>query len=249
VNETMQVNGWLQSDRAALPTLHSNSMKSLFSTVILLAVSLPILAENRVIDLSSADTKATNVAMRLTDISGQSALVVTKDAAIAEVDEPTFVELVGSDFKDGVIEVKVMSKLLADAPDFARGFIGVAFRINEDSSQFEGIYVRPTNSRAEDQRRRNATIQYFSYPDFKFDRLRRETPGQYESYVDIGLEEWITLKIEVKDERARLYVNGNQQPSLIVNDLKHGAGSTGNVGLWVDVGTEGYFTDLKIQRE
>jgi len=223
--------------------------KSLFLIVIVLAASLTIFAGNRVIDVSNAETRATNVAMRVTEISGQSALVVTKDAAITEFDEPTFVELVGSDFKNGVIEVKVMSKLLADAPDFARGFIGVAFRINEDSSQFEGIYLRPTNGRAEDQRRRNATIQYFSYPDFKFDRLRREAPGQYESYVDIGLEEWITLKIEVKDERARLYVNGSQQPSLIVNDLKHGAGSAGNVGLWVDVGTEGYFTDLKIQRE
>jgi len=224
-------------------------MKPFFLTVILLAASLPIFAQNRVMDWSNADTKATNVAMRVTDISGQSVLVVTKDPAITEVDEPTFVELVGSDFRNGVIEVKVMSKLLADAPDFARGFIGVAFRINADSSQFESIYVRPTNGRAEDQRRRNATIQYFSYPDFKFDRLRREAPGQYESYVDIGLEEWISLKIEVRDEKARLYVNGNQQPSLIVNDLKHGTGAAGNVGLWVDIGTEGYFTDLTIRRE
>jgi len=67
--------------------------------------------------------------------------------------------------------------------------------------------------------------------------------------VDIGLEEWISLKIEVQGETARLYINGHQQPSLIVNDLKHGAGAAGNVGLWVDVGTEGYFTDLEIRRK
>jgi len=224
-------------------------MKSFFLIFAILATSLPILAGNGDVDLSNAETKATNVAMRATEISGQSVVIVTKDASITAFDEPTFVELVGSHFKNGVIEVKVMSKLLEDAPDFARGFIGVAFRINEDSSQFEGIYVRPTNGRADDQLRRNGTIQYFSYPDFKFDRLRRETPGKYESYVDIGLEEWISLKIEVKDEKARLYVNGNQQPSLIVNDLKHGTGSAGNVGFWVDIGTEGYFTDLKIRRE
>jgi hypothetical protein len=33
---------------------------------------------------------------------------------------------------------------------------------------------------------------------------------------------------------------------LIVNDLKHGADQSGAIGLWVDVGTEGYFTDLRV---
>jgi hypothetical protein len=41
-------------------------------------------------------------------------------------------------------------------------------------------------------------------------------------------------------------LNDNPQPSLIVSDLKHGADLSGSVGLFVDVGTEGYFTDLKI---
>ncbi len=226
-----------------------HSMKLPLLTAILLASSIPTFAENQTIDLSTATTKATNVAMKPVEISGQRVLVVTKDPAITAFDEPTFVKLAGRDFKNGTIEVKVMSKLLKDAPDFARGFIGLAFRINEDNSKFECIYVRPTNGRAEAQLRRNRTVQYFSYPDFKFDRLRKEAAGEYETYVDIGLDEWISLKIEVKDEKARLYVNGSKQPVLIVNDLKQGAGSAGDVGLWVDVGTEGYFTDLRIQPE
>ena len=44
----------------------------------------------------------------------------------------------------------------------------------------------------------------------------------------------------------RLFINDNKQPSLIVNDLKHGATTSGAIGLWVEVGTEGYFADLKI---
>jgi hypothetical protein len=136
---------------------------------------------------------------------------------------------------------------LEDAPDFARGFIGIAFRIDESNSNFECIYIRPTNGRAEDQLRRNRSTQYFSYPDFKFDRLRNESFGIYESYADMGLNEWITLKIEVKNEKAKLYLNGREHPVLIVNDLKHGANASGAVGLWVDVGTEGHFIDLKIE--
>ena len=63
----------------------------------------------------------------------------------------------------------------------------------------------------------------------------------------MGLNEWI--KIEVKDKQARLFINDNKQPSLIVNDLKHGDNSTGTIGLWVDIGTEGFFTDLKISKD
>ena len=95
--------------------------------------------------------------------------------------------------------------------------------------------------------RRNRSTQYFSYPDFKFDRLRKEASGVYESYADMGLNEWITIKIEVTNETAKLYLNGREQPVLIVNDLKQGATASGGVGLWVDVGTEGHFTDLSIE--
>jgi len=45
---------------------------------------------------------------------------------------------------------------------------------------------------------------------------------------------------------TRKTVNDNKQPSLIVNDLKYGTNSPGAIGLWVDVGTEGFFSDLKV---
>jgi hypothetical protein len=59
------------------------------------------------------------------------------------------------------------------------------------------------------------------------------------------MNKWITLRIEVKDAVAKLYLNNNKQPSLIVTDLKHGANLSGTLGLWVDIGTEGFFKDLK----
>ncbi|MFN8384044.1 MAG: hypothetical protein U0V02_19065 [Anaerolineales bacterium] len=195
----------------------------------------------------NTDLDSVNTFVKIEQVEGKEVVRVTKDPKVQAVDEPTFAKLIDSDFKNGIIEVTVLSDLLEDAPDFARGFIGIAFRIDENNSKFEGIYVRPTNGRADDQLRRNRSTQYFSYPDFKFDRLREETPGKYESYADMGLNERIKLKIEVKGEKAKLYLSGNSQPVLVVNDLKHGADHSGGVGLWVDIGTDGYFTDLRIE--
>ena len=65
----------------------------------------------------------------------------------------------------------------------------------------------------------------------------------------MGLNEWIKLKIEVRGEKAKLYLNGNSQPVLVVNYLKHGANGSGGIGLWVEVGTDGYFTDLRIEND
>ena len=198
------------------------------------------------LSLSKDIIEPCQVSCSFTDWDNLPVLKVFKDPSILPVDEPTFAKVKGIDFRDGVIEVKVLSRLLNDAPDYARGFIGIAFRISEDNSRFESIYIRPTNGRAEAQVRRNRAIQYFSYPNYKFDRLRKESPEIYESYADMGLDEWITLKIVVNGTMAKLYLNDNHEPSLIVNDLKHGAIHSGNIGLWVDVGTEGYFKDLKI---
>ena len=195
------------------------------------------------------DLEANLVYMSLEKLNGKQVVKVTQDSMLKAAGEPSFVKIKGVDLKDGVIEVKVLSRLLKNAPPTARGFIGVAFHIDSLNSKFESIYLRPTNGRAEDQLRRNHSIQYFSYPDHKFDRLRKEAEGVYESYADMGLNEWITMRIEVKGKQARLFLNDNKQPSLIVNDLKLGDNLSGAIGLWVDNGTEGYFTDLKIRKQ
>lgn len=161
------------------------------------------------------------------------------------VDEPTFVKLKGINLENGIVEVKVLSRILPTAPALARGFIGLAFRINSDNSAFESIYLRPTNGRANDQFRRNHTIQYFAYPEYKFDRLRAESKGEYETYADIGLDEWITVRIEFKEKNATLYLNDQEAPAFLVNGML-GSTTSGSIGLWVDIGTEGYFKDLKV---
>jgi len=146
--------------------------------------------------------------------------------------------------RDGTIEVDLAGQPAAGAGEGARGFIGVAFRIQSDRS-YEYIYLRPTNGRAEDQVRRNHSTQYASFPSFDFARSRQEAPGKYESYVDLEPGVWTKYKIEIEGRKALLYVNGADQPCLIVNDLKLEP-RAGNIALWVGPGTEGYFSNLKI---
>lgn len=161
-------------------------------------------------------------------------------------DCPNFALVDGLDFGDGTIEIELAGQPLPDAPAEARGFVGVAFRVAPDLARFECIYLRPTNGRAPVQLRRNRSVQYFSYPDHKFDRLRAEAPGEYETYVDLVPGAWTRFRLEVAGATARLYVHGAGQPTLIVNDLKHGADLRGAVGLYVDRGTEGFFHNLRV---
>lgn len=153
------------------------------------------------------------------------------------------------DFHNGTIEAMVSGQPLASAGSTARGFVGIAFRAASDASKMEVFYLRPTNGRADDQLRRNHSSQYISIPGYPWEKLRKETPGMYESYVDIQPAEWIKIKIVVKDETARMYVNGASQPTLIVNDLKQGKDLRGSIGLWIGPGTSGHFADVNIIKE
>jgi hypothetical protein len=134
----------------------------------------------------------------------------------------------------------------ATAAEGARGFVGIAFRVASDPSRYEAIYIRPTNGRADDQLRRNHSVQYISQPEYPWYRLRTETPGQYESYADMAAGQWIRCRIVVSGTHAELFLGSQDQPSLIVNDLKHGDGS-GAIALWIGPGTVAHFADLRVR--
>lgn len=164
------------------------------------------------------------------------------------VDGPTFIKVKGLDFVNGTIEVKVLSRIQDPSPfEMARGFIGLAFRINESISSFEAIYLRPSLGRARNQFSRNHSIQYFSYPDFKFDTLRKSSPGMYETAAPIALNEWITMRIEINGQQVELFLNNSKYSNFIVDKMK-GNNNSGGIALWVDIGTIGYFKDLKITK-
>ena len=207
------------------------------------ALCVPMLLAVPLAAQSADRLAAKNVSITQTNYKGRSAIQVI---AVPEAPNAASYAVVKDEsFRDGTIEVDLAGQPAAGAALLgARGFIGIAFRLQGDGA-YEYIYLRPTNGRADDQVRRNHSTQYSSHPDFDFARSRQEAPEKYESYVDLLPGVWTKYKIEVEGRKARLYVNGAEQPCLIVNDLKREP-RDGGVALWVGPGTEGYFSNLKI---
>jgi hypothetical protein len=155
----------------------------------------------------------------------------------------------GLEFDNGIIEAEIAGAPMAGAFAGARGFVGLAFRLQSDMRTYDAFYLRPTNGRADDQVRRNHSAQYISHPDWTWSRFRKETPEKYESYVDLVPGEWTKIKIDVRGPQARLFVHDQPQPTLIVNDLKTGANAKGAVALWLDIGTVAHFRNLTVTRQ
>jgi len=208
--------------------------------LILLAQALPLTPDSvtPVGIKAEAATHQGQQCLRLAEIPGQEAQGPEAGIAIIK----------NTSFRNGTISLEVASTLGPGAAAAARGFIGLAFRIQADNSKYEYIYLRPTNGRADDQVRRNHSIQYSSHPDFPWQRLRKEFPEMYESYVDLEPDVWTKMKIVVKGARAELYVHGNTQPNLIVKDLKIPEAS-GSIALWIGPGTVGHFRNLTVTAE
>ena len=204
--------------------------------VLLLLLAVPVAAQ------STDRLEGKNVSIAQTNYKGRGAVQV-----VAAPDAPnaaSYAVVKGASFRDGTIEVDLAGQPAAGAGAGARGFIGIAFRL-QGNGAYEYIYLRPTNGRADDQVRRNHSTQYSSHPDFDFARSRHEAPEKYESYVDLEHGVWTKYRIEVEGRKARLYVHGAEQPCLIVNDLKLEP-REGGVALWVGPGTEGYFSNLRV---
>lgn len=199
------------------------------------------------LDLNTENFKAVHTAIENVVVDGEMTLRVVKAEKIMEFDENTYAKLLDTPFHNGTIEVKMLSRLLPDAPDFARGFIGIAYRISDDDTKFESFYVRPTNGRCDDPIRKAHGCQYFSYPKYTFAYFRERNITKYEAPVnDLGLDEWITLKAVITEEQAQFYVNDMNTPILCVNEMLHGANLKGSLGFFVDIGTEAFFKDLCI---
>jgi len=175
-----------------------------------------------------------------------TASVRQQRAAAGQLDAETLALVEGVEFSSGVIEAEIAGVPAPGAGEGARGFVGIAFRLQPDMRTYDAFYLRATNGRAEDQERRNHAAQYIAHPDWPWFRLRRETPSRYESYIDLVPDEWTRVRIEVRGDKARLYVHGQQQPTLIVNDVKSGANGRGGIALWIGPGTVAHFRNLTV---
>ena len=188
-----------------------------------------------------------NVKAAAVEYKGHKAVLITRDwLKPGEAFKDGFALLKGVDFQDGTIEGEIALKMTAPpGPGRMPGFVGVAFRAQPDASHYDLFYLRPGNSTSDDQSMRNHSVQYTAEPDYGWAKLRRQWPWVYEAWADLKMETWTKIRIEVKGRSARLFVNGSEQPSLVVDGLK-GDDLRGGIALWGYPGEEAYFSNFHI---
>lgn len=163
---------------------------------------------------------------------------ISKIEKLDQDDSNTFVTVNDIEFKNGIIEVDVCAKLREDAPAHARGFIGIVFRVNENTSEFESFYIRPMNGKdCTDPIRKLHACQYFAFPGYTFSYFREFGITKYECPLEtISLNKWSHIRAEIVNDKL----------AFEVNPLLHN-GKKGKFGMYTDIGTDGYFKNLQYE--
>lgn len=232
-------------------------MKHLFILGLLTGCAIFSFAQKKV-TLGKQSFELHNVTGSVIKFKGQHVLKIERDLNAIPfdstnvektVDEAHYAKLLNlEDFENGTIEVMMYSQLQNPAPySGIAGFIGMFFRVSNNDSSFEAIYVRPKVGRVNNQLFRNHTVQYISYPHFKFDTLRKIAAFRYEGSAPVALNEWIKMRIEVNGETAEMFINDAKYSTFVVDKFL-GANKKGGIGLYVDIGTIGYFKNLKVTK-
>lgn len=148
------------------------------------------------------------------------------------------------EFSEGIIEFDAKGRDVLQ-----KSFLGIAFH-GTDNETYETVYFRPFNFLSSDSVRRIHAVQYSFEPRFGFQQLRNTEKDKYESAIrPAGTKptEWFHVKVEVREKKIRVFVNGERQPCMEVTTLNPG-GTGKKIGFWVGNSSNGDFANLKISK-
>ena len=142
-------------------------------------------------------------------------------------------------FSEGTLEIDLRGGGKQQA-----SFLGLAFGF-ADAKTFEAVYFRPFRFADDDPEARRHAVQYVAWPEYTWEKLRKDKPGVYEAAIRPVPDpaEWFHVRIDVTKQKVSVSVDGSTQPCLVIDRLGH---REGNVGLWVD-SMPGAFRNLRIQ--
>lgn len=145
-------------------------------------------------------------------------------------------------FSEGTIEFDVRGE---DTKQHS--FVGIAFHAVNDST-FDAVYLRPFQFRETNETLRSHGIQYISLPEFTWRVLRAKFPDRYEHAVDPAPDPngWVHVRLEIKGNTIRTFINGNSQPALVVEKLT--AVTSGRLGFYVADTSGGDFANLVVTK-
>lgn len=135
-------------------------------------------------------------------------------------------------FENGIIEVDI-------AVTGDRSYPGIKFRVQSEKD-FEEFYIRPHRAGLYPD-----ALQYS--PGFNGITEWQLCNGEgYTSGRDIPENEWVRIRLEVLNDRARVFINNEETPSLNIHNLKHGV-CKGGLGLNSPVNGTAYFSNFRFQ--
>jgi hypothetical protein len=156
-------------------------------------------------------------------------LIEIEGAAAIEIDNENFnvIWLDGFEFTNGTIEADLKGK--SQPPQGS--FVGIAFRVMDEIT-YDAVYFRPFNFGSPNEQSRAHAVQYVSLPEWPWDQLRAEKPGQFEQPVEPAPDGdmWFHVKIEIEENKISVFVNNSEEPVLHVTELSDRSG--GSVGLY-----------------
>jgi len=141
-------------------------------------------------------------------------------------------------FSEGTLEIDLHGGGKQEA-----SFLGLAFGV-ADARTFDAVYFRPFRFADEDPDARSHAVQYVSWPDYTWEKLRKDKPGAFEAAIQPVPDPagWFHARIEVTKQKVSVSIDGSAQPCLVVDRLGH---REGDVGLWVD-SMPGAFRNFRI---
>jgi hypothetical protein len=142
-------------------------------------------------------------------------------------------------FSEGTLEIELRGSGTQQA-----SFLGLAFGVT-DANTFEAVYFRPFRFVDEDPDARRHAVQYVAWPDYTWEKLRKDKPGIYETAIQPVPDPagWFHVRIDVTKQKVSVSIDRAAQPCLVVDRLAHREGA---VALWVD-SMPAAFRNLRIQ--
>jgi len=138
------------------------------------------------------------------------------------------------EFENGVIEVDI-------AVDGTRSYPGIVFRMQSEQD-YERFYIRPHRSNLYPD-----VLQYT--PAFNgVDSWQLYNGEGFTAGASIPVNQWIHLKIEISGAQARIYLNNEEKPALVITDLKHGI-SRGTIGVFGPKDKTAYFSNFSYRTD
>ncbi len=146
----------------------------------------------------------------------------------------------GVSFETGTLDLEIKGENVQ-----GKSFVGIAFNVQNDST-YEAVYFRPFNFLAEEQIRRDHSMQYIFHPKNTWFYLRENFEGQYEAEFprQPNPDDWFRVQVKVDESSVQVWDPVSETELLAIDRLDQT--KSDKIALWMGFGSKGQYRNLKV---